>query len=79
MLGKKLGAGEGLLPTARIAWMPPGALMPVVDHLPWALKLLGPQLPTPLLNTSSVMWQIFGNKAALQVFSWRRSLVAMPS
>ena len=44
-MGEKLGAGEGLLPTARIVWKPPGALMPVVDHLPGLRGCLGTLMP----------------------------------
>ena len=44
-MGVKLGAGEVLLPTARIVWMPPGALMPVVDHLPGLRGCLGTLMP----------------------------------
>ena len=74
LLGEKLGAGEGLLPTARIVWMPPGALMPVVDQLPWPPKLLGLPQPTHLPNTSSPTLPTFGSKAAQQVFGWKLSL-----
>ena len=51
--------------------MPPGALMPVVDHLPWPPKLPGPPLPTYLPTTSSPMWLTSGSKVARQVFGWR--------
>ena len=79
LLGEKLGAGEGLLPTARIAWMPRDLYAPEVDHLPWPPKLLGPPLPMPLPSISSPTSLTFGNKAAMQVFGWRRFQVDVQS
>ena len=51
--------------------MPPGAFMPVVDHLPWLPKHPGPPLPTHSPTTSSPMWLTSGSKVARQVFGWR--------
>ena len=68
-----------LLPAKEIVWMPPGVLIPAVDHSPCPLKLLGPPPPKPLPTTSSLMWQISGNKAVKQVSSWKHFLVVLQS